>query len=100
MSKRSSIVTFQSSYVCQSGAKYKYFGRCVRAESRWEAVLYHHDKEFKNDSWLNSPDLLKNLSDLLVTASNLLDDDNLRELAISEAEKQIEAWDKSNGHGK
>jgi hypothetical protein len=41
------------SYVCESGAKYKYYGKCISwvpgVESRWEAYLFHHDKQLKYD---------------------------------------------------
>lgn len=97
MGERPDTINLHGSYVCESGAKYKYFGKCVSyvpgADSGWEAYLYHHDKVFKYDGIFDSPDLLTKLSGLLINIP--MDTDLLRQLAVSSAEMKIEEWDKS-----
>ncbi len=104
MSEPPDTVNFHGSCVCESGAKYKYYGKCVfvpGGESRWEVHLYHQDKVFKNNGFMDSPDMLDKLSGPLTGApaniSGQRDKDGLRELAEMLAKMDIEAWDKSNG---
>jgi hypothetical protein len=94
-------INLHGTYVCNSGSKYKYFGKCTSwmpgAESTWEIYLCHHDKEFNYDGVFNSPDLLAKLSGPLVNIR--MDVVLVRQLAISTAEHNIEEWDNSTMQG-
>ncbi len=95
MRKRPNATNLHGSYVCESGAKYKYFGsffpHAPDADSGWEIYLYHHDKVFRSDSVSDSPDLLAKLSGQLVNIP--MDSVLLRQLAINAAEAAIETWE-------
>jgi hypothetical protein len=78
-----------------SGQKYKYYGRYTAfrsgRESSWEARLFAHDKKFRFDGVLNSPDQLAKFSGPLLNMR--LDRELLRALVVGEIETAIERWD-------
>jgi hypothetical protein len=88
--------SLHGSYVCsQSGAKYKYYGKfsafASGRESNWEAYVFHHDKKFRYDGVLNSPDLLAKLTGPLLNIR--MDSDLLRKLVVDQVENAVERWE-------
>jgi hypothetical protein len=83
-------------FTCESGRKYKYYGKCVSwvpcKESFWEVYVFHHDKKFTYDGVFNSKDLLVKLRGPLLNLEVAAD--LLHALAIDAAQQSIEAWDR------
>ena len=82
-------------YICESGRKYKYYGKCVSwvpgKRSFWEIYLFRHDKIFTYDGVFNSKDLLVKLDeDFFRSDMNI---DLLHPVSVARAEQRIEEWD-------
>jgi hypothetical protein len=86
-------------YTCQSGRKYRYFGRCVSwvpfKQTYREIYLYHHDKKFVHDDVFSSRDMLVVLSEDLLRIE--IDIDLLHRVALHHTEDSIEEWDRTEG---
>ncbi len=93
--ERGETANVHGTYVCASGARYKFYGKAVSyvpgRESLCEIFVFHPDKQFKHDGFLDSKDCLAKLRGLLIDMR--CDREATRRLGIQVAEMEIEKWD-------